>query len=346
MHNKSFTADNQATIIGGRNIGDEYFGASEGVWFEDLDVLAIGSVVQDVSNDFDRYWASESSYPAECMLSPVDPGAVEDLVSAAARITQDPAAAGYIQALRDAKLIQELLRGSLDLEWATVHMISDDPAKGLGEVAPEALMAHWLARGIGESVSELQLVSPYFVPTAMGTKALAALAKRGVAIEILTNSLAATDVAAVHAGYAKRRQALLEAGITLYEMRRFAPQPERHKSAGPFRSSASSLHAKTFAVDGSRVFVGSFNFDPRSVNLNTELGFVIESTALAQQINAAFDTAIPAHAYQVRLSAAGDVYWLECQGGELRRHDTEPQTRFWQRAWVAFLSILPIEWLL
>ncbi|HEY9281011.1 MAG TPA: phospholipase D family protein [Eoetvoesiella sp.] len=346
MHNKSFTADNQATIIGGRNVGDEYFGATDGVLFADLDVLAVGPVVNEVSNDFDRYWASDSSYPVTTVLPYVDSAELKKLATEASLVERNPAAAAYIAALHNSALIHGLMNGTLQFEWATARLVSDDPGKGLALASPDKLLTHELSQIIGNPESELDLVSPYFVPGAAGVDAFAAMAQKGVQIKILTNSLDATDVAAVHAGYAKRRKPLLKAGIHLYEMRRLSPESEKNKNTGPFGSSGSSLHAKTFSVDRSRVFVGSFNFDPRSAKLNTELGLVIESPALAMQIAAAFDKKIRAAAYEVRLSDTGRLYWLEQVNGKSVRHDTEPGTSFWQRAGVKLLSLLPIEWLL
>jgi cardiolipin synthase C len=168
-----------------------------------------------------------------------------------------------------------------------------------------------------------------------------------VKIRIVTNSLEAGDGPYVHSGYAKRRKALLEAGITLYELRRLSPKTKKEKKGGSIGSSSgSSLHAKTFAVDGARIFVGSFNFDPGSAKLNTELGFVIDSPTLAQQSAGTFDNVIPERAYQVHLSDTGQIYWTERRGEESVRFDTEPNTSFWLRAAVWFLSLLPIEWLL
>jgi cardiolipin synthase C len=355
MHNKSFTADNQATIIGGRNVGDEYFDAAEGFLFVDLDVMAVGPVVKDVSKDFDRYWASESSYPADRLLPPADPTLIQELASAASLIERDPAAAAYMEALRRSAFVRELIEGRLALEWAPTRMLSDDPAKGLGLAAPETLLPQKLEDIIGEPAAEVALVSAYFVPGAAGTDTLVALAQRGVRVRVLTNALEATDVAVVHAGYAKWRKALLEAGVTLYEFRRLSSDAGTNQRAGlvgGFGSSASSgssasgLHVKTLGVDRARVFIGSFNFDPRSATLNTEMGFVIDSPALAQRIADAIDSTIPANAYEVRLSDSGELYWLERRGEQLVRHDTEPGTGFWQRVGIWFLSLLPIEWLL
>jgi putative cardiolipin synthase len=269
-----------------------------------------------------------------------------EIAAAALLIERDPAAAAYTNALRNSSFVRELIQRSLPLEWAAACMVSDDPAKGLGLAAPGAFVFQKLKEIIGESATKVELVSAYFVSTVAGVDAFVALAERGVKIRILTNSLAATDVLVVHAGYAKRRKPLLEAGTTLYELRRLSPGIAKNKSAGPMGSSGSSLHSKTFAVDRSRVFIGSFNFDPRSAELNTEMGFVIESPALAQKIEARFNSSVPANAYEVRLSDAGKLYWIERRAEESVRHDTEPGTSFWQRAGVWFLSMLPIEWLL
>ena len=164
----------------------------------------------------------------------------------------------------------------------------------------------------------------------------------------LTNSFEATDVAVVHAGYAKRREDLLEAGVALYELRSLAPDTAsaaRHL-AGSSGSSVASLHAKTFSVDRARVFIGSFNFDPRSAHLNTEMGFIIESPALAQRIRESLERGVPARAYEVRLSDTGELYWIERRDGAGVRHDAEPGTNLWQRLAMALLALLPVEWLL
>ncbi|OPY90918.1 MAG: putative cardiolipin synthase YbhO [Syntrophus sp. PtaU1.Bin208] len=346
MHNKSFTADNQATIVGGRNVGDEYFGAAEGTLFVDLDVLAVGTVVRDVSAEFDAYWASGSSYPVDRLLPSADPVRLAQLESVAVRIEQDPVAADYMNALHDTSFLRELVEGRLALEWDVTQMVSDDPAKGLGLAAPEAILPEKLRRIIGEPEAEVVLVSAYFVPTAAGVNAMVSMAARGVAIRVLTNSLEATDVGAVHAGYAKWRRRLLKAGIVLYELRRLSPVRRKKQRVGSFGRSGMSLHAKTFSVDRSHIFIGSFNFDPRSANLNTEMGFVINSPLLAQRIAALCENRIAANSYQVSLSETGKLCWIEQRPREVLRHETEPGTTLWQRAGVHLLSLLPIEWLL
>ena len=345
MHNKSFIADRQASIIGGRNVGDEYFDAGQGVSFVDLDVLAIGPVVKDVSADFERYWASDSSYPAERVLARVSQTAIAEVTAAAARVERDPAAVAYMQAIANSKYVQQVLAGELPFEWSTVQMVSDNPAKGLGLAKDEELMWTRLKQVLQTPRLELELVSPYFVPGEEGVEYFSALARQGIKVTILTNSLAATDVAAVHSGYARRRKPMLEAGVDIFEMEpefSFAPT----KAHGALGSSNASLHAKTFSIDRSRVFVGSFNFDPRSQRLNTELGFVIDCPAIAQSIADAFASIIPARAYQVRLSAAASLQWVEQRDGEEIVYDQEPRAGFALRAFVGVLSVLPIEWLL
>jgi len=350
MHNKSFTADNEVTIVGGRNVGDQYFGAPGGVMFVDVDVLAVGPVVKAVSNIFDQYWASESSYPVERLLPKADSDAFAELASAISRVQNAPATEEYVSAVRDSSLIRELVAGQLSLEWAATRVISDDPAKGLGLAAPEALMLHKLKQVIGTPSSELNLVSPYFVPGAAAVAAFTALAKQGVQIRVLTNSLEATDVVSVYAGYAKSRKPLLQAGVQLYEIPRLLPDAVRQfKSDGrkPSGSSKSGLHAKTFSVDQARIFVGSFNLDPRSEKLNTEMGFIIESPTLARRISHTFLHTVPDNTYQLGLSDSGHLYWIKRlkEGGQLQ-YEVSPGTTFLQRAGVWFISLLPIDWLL
>jgi putative cardiolipin synthase len=343
MHNKSFTADNQVTIIGGRNVGDEYFGATDGVLFADLDVLAIGPVVREVSNDFDRYWSSDSAFPASLLLAPAKPDAIAAIYARAARVQRDRRAAQYMDAVKRSTFVGQIERSALPLEWAATRMISDPPEKVLGHSTDRELLPAKLRNLFGQPARELDLVSPYFVPGTHGVEAFASLTRRGVRVRVLTNALEATDVPIVHAGYAKRRRALLQNDVNLWELRSVGDT--RPPSAPGFGSSGASLHAKTFAVDRARIFVGSFNFDPRSAELNTEIGFVIESPALARRLSEAFDGNVPVNAYELRLARDG-IQWVERRGKTSAVHDAEPRTPRWKRIAVALLSALPIEPLL
>lgn len=353
MHNKSFTVDNQVTVIGGRNIGDEYFGVHDGALFIDLDVLAAGPVVRDVSDDFDRYWSCASAYPIDRLVPAAEQTRLSGITSRASLIEHDPKAREYIDAVHHSPFVAQLLHSELPFEWVPVQMLSDDPAKGLGLAPKEKLLLNKLQQVFGEPRQTLGLVSGYFVPTRAGVQAFTELARRGVYIHIMTNALSATDIGIVHAGYAKRRKPLLRAGISLYEMRRppqdGRPRRRRRRGSGSgslLRRSGSTLHAKTFTVDGERVFVGSFNFDPRSFHLNTELGFLIRSPTLAQQIERAFEELIPENAYEVRLSERGELYWIERDKDFTIRHQHEPESSRLRRAGITLLSWLPIEWLL
>ena len=345
MHNKSFTVDNEVTIVGGRNVGDEYFGADQELSFIDLDVLAVGPVVQDVSADFGRYWESASSAPVARVIRAAQPESLAALTASCERAEREPEAQAYIEAVARRRFVQELLAGDLPLEWVPVHLVSDDPAKGLDRVSRKELLAVRLRQVIDTPAAELDLISAYFVPGRHATASFAGLARGGVRVSVLTNSLEATDVAAVHAGYARRRKPLLAAGVTLFELKRTGSgrSGKDHRFGG---SSSSSLHTKTFSVDRLRLFVGSFNFDPRSRRLNTEMGFIIESSALAGGIADAFINSIPDRSYTVRLNRSGALEWVEWSDGREIVHAHDPGTSIWLRAGVKLLSLLPIEWLL
>ena len=359
MHNKSFSADNQATIIGGRNVGDHYYAVNDEGLFADLDVLAIGPAVGEVSSQFDRYWSSASAYPADRILPDVPPERVAELRTAAVRAERDPQARAYLDAIRDLPLVEAMTAGKLPMVWAPVRLVSDDPIKALGRGGKAVTLWAALQRAIGKPERKLALVSGYFIPTAAGAGVFPRLARQGVDVSVLTNAFEATDVTLVHAGYAKRRKALLKAGIRLFELKAGSGEnglasktPNLLGSgsgtgqSGKAPSSKSTLHAKTFAIDDARLFVGSFNFDPRSMNINTELGFLIESRELAGQLHGAFDAGIPQRAYEVIQTPEGELAWIERQGARVIRHDVEPGTTAFDRAATGFMAMLPIEWLL
>jgi putative cardiolipin synthase len=347
MHNKSFTADNQVTIVGGRNVGDEYFGAGHDVLFVDFDVMAIGPVVNDVSVDFDRYWRSESAVPLDKVLSPASEECLKTVAESCERAVNSPDAEAFIEAVAQQKLMRDLVEQHLTFEWALTRMVSDDPSKGLGRAKVKELLWSRLRTIVGEATSELYIVSPYLVPGKPGSRQFRALAKRGVKVSVLTNSLEATDVAAVHAGYSKYRKSMLRAGVTLFELKRMSPAPTGHRALmGSSGSSRSSLHAKTFAIDQSRMFVGSFNFDPRSARLNTELGFVIESPEMARRLASVFAEGLPNRAYAVRLRKHGLLEWTERRDGREIVYEREPGAGLGLRLVVWIFSLLPIEWLL
>ena len=302
-------------------------------------------MVDAVSTDFDRYWASGSAYPVEQILPEVTPDHLTQLAERAALIERNSKAASYVSAVARSSFIRQLLDGDLSMGGLRPAWSPTTPPR-VGQGSESGLLTWQLSQILDRPAQSVVLISPYFVPTAAGVESFTALARRGVDVRILTNSLDATDVSAVHAGYAKRRRDLLAGGVRLFEMRRLSPHQQRNESAGPFGSSGSSLPAKTFAVDGQRIFVGSFNFDPRSANLNTELGFVIDSPVLAQRVHDMFEYHIPGTAYEVRLDDSGALHWIEQIDDQTIRHTREPNTGLFKRLSIHMLALLPIEWLL
>lgn len=346
MHNKSMTADGALTILGGRNVGDEYFAAGSGFEFVDLDVIAIGGVVRDVVASFDKYWRSGSSYPVSWLAGPATETDLSRLAALGQTVAATVQARRYAATLPHRHYIDELLEGRLVLVWAPAAVVVDPPEKALQRIdAERTLIERMRALRGGRARGELDLVSPYFVPLDAGSRHLADLASRGARVRILTNALEATDVAAVHAGYAKHRRELVEAGVQLYEMRRLHAGPATQWSTRG--SSSASLHAKTIAMDGRWLFIGSFNYDPRSFVLNTEIGLLVDSPQLARQMSSNLDRVLPGMSYRVQLDADGGLQWVEQrQDGTQVHHPREPNVGAGQRLLVGFLSLLPIDSLL
>jgi putative cardiolipin synthase len=349
MHNKSFIVDGRAAIVGGRNIGNEYFGAGDKVPFKDLDVIAVGAAVDELSAQFDLYWNSASAYPSRLVLVPTrapDAAALDARLDAAAA---DPVSTQYLERVRNTPLLKELDEHHLPVEWVDAVVVRDDPAKTLTpDPDHEMLALTQVLQVMGVPQVSFDLISPYFVTGAKGTEALEALVKRGVRVRVLTNSYEATDVAIVHSGYAKRRCELARAGVQLYELKPEVTGPaSRGMQKASSDSSAASLHAKTFQVDDQHMFVGSFNFDPRSALINTELGLVMHSPAYARRLDAVFNDSAPRNAYLVHARSEGAcVEWIEqTDAGEVRYED-EPHTTALSRMWLEFLMLLPIDWLL
>jgi putative cardiolipin synthase len=349
MHNKSFTVDNQYTVVGGRNIANEYFGADTGVGFMDIDVMATGAVVPDVSKEFDIFWNSASAYPAAGFVGAPGPDGAAMLQAKFAAMHEDPVALAYLKAVSGTPLIAELANPKAAFEWIIAQVVYDDPAKTLDTTdRTDVLLFPKMIKKLGRPERTVDIVSPYFVPGDDGAAMLTDLARRGVNVRVLTNSLAASDESVVHAGYMKHRKDLLQAGVALYELKPTAAtgllKPEDKFGA----AHVAGLHGKTYAVDRSRIFVGSFNFDQRSARLNTEMGLVLNSPVLAGQLSAFFDESVPLTAYEVRLSTDGNgLVWIErTKSGEVKHYDADPDTSGFKRWWVEFLSTLPIDWLL
>ena len=353
MHNKSFTVDNMFTIVGGRNIGDAYFDAGNDVHFRDLDVLAIGPVVEETSRVFDEYWNSDSAFPVTAYTN--KRATARNLSHARAALQGDArrfAESDYAQAMLDTLPGGASADRHGDWDWGVARVVADDPSKADPGTDRRALhIGHDIRAMLDAATSNVQIVSPYFVPGRKGTSYLQGVAARGVSIAVLTNSLAATDETEVHAGYSRYRRDLLESGIALYELR---PMPGVQPKDAHGTSSGVSLHAKTLVVDGREVFVGSMNMDPRSRSLNTEMGIVVDSPALAAKITRFFAQATqPENAFRVDLApkdgeplSRAPLRWTARDDGRTVTFDHDPDTSAARRAEVDLLKLLPIESLL
>jgi putative cardiolipin synthase len=345
MHNKSFTVDGAVTVVGGRNIGAEYFAAREDVNFGDLDLLGFGPVARDVGIAFDVYWNDALAAPvADLVRPPRNPYAsLESLRARNAAALEDLEASDYGEALR-CTLLDRLQGMEGGVEWAPAHVVFDPPGKIRGEVAPGQVagpLATSLLQAVGRAERELLVVSPYFVPLAGGVELLAATRARGVRSIVLTNSLASSDVVAVHSGYAPFRIPLLRRGVELFEARNDA------RMAGPIRAGAarshSSLHAKIFVVDRRRLFVGSFNWDPRSVSINTEMGILVDSPVLARRVAELVTALLPSAAWRVGEADSGRLRWSREEAGREIVATREPGAGFWRRLLAVILGWLPIR---
>jgi len=343
MHNKSFTVDNQITLIGGRNIADEYFGAREDAKFGDLDVLAIGPIVQEVSNMFDTYWSHETALPAGAFVKELeDPeAALNELRARLEESRQEIIQSKYAEAVRS-QVFRYVESHEELFEWSTYQLVVDSPDKGIkakskaGEVE---LITTPLVESLRSAEKELVLISPYFVPLKGGIEGLSELQARGVDVTVITNSLAANNQFTVHGGYAPSRKPLVGAGVKIYEVR-----PDADVSGTEFVNASgakATLHTKSFIVDRSHVFIGSFNFDPRSANLNTELGVIIHNPDLAEQYLKTIDQRLKHNTYEVFLNEKGKVRWRGYVDGEEVIYDKEPDTTWGQRFSAGFARIVP-----
>ncbi|WP_149738154.1 phospholipase D family protein [Rhizobium sp. RU20A] len=343
MHNKAFIADGRIAIMGGRNIGDAYFDADEDTNFRDLDIWMIGKAVADAGGMFDRYWNSPVVLPIGSLRTP-RPKYLGRLRADLAELADRPAARLLLSDIEaSGEDASPPLTPEAALHWcADVEVLADPPEKAL-----MARRSNWIFRDLMPAMmaakDRLRIVSPYFVPGVDGTSALTDLTDKGVRVEVLTNSLAATDVAAVHGGYARYRRRLLRGGVALFELKadHVPGDPRRIKIFG---SRTASLHSKAFTVDGERGFVGSVNFDPRSVSLNTETGVLFSHRALVAEVDGIIDIEMaPDSAFALSLHR-GLIRWRDAgEGGRPRTLYREPEAGRIRRLTAAVIRFLPVE---
>ncbi|GLU32341.1 phospholipase D family protein [Trinickia caryophylli] len=360
MHNKAMIADGAVAIVGGRNLGDEYFSASPKLQFRDLDVLAAGPIVAKASASFDQFWNSALAYP----VAALDKGsyATEDLRSARDALRthwRTEAQAVGARPLTTAPLAARIAQHGLGLVWAPAQFLVDSPRKvtdldGTYRSPPMQRLAQLL----GDARHEVLILSPYFVPHDAGVRLLGTLTHRGVRVIVVTNSMASTDAVAVQAGYNPYRIPLLENGVELYE---FQPLQRERSRFFAGSNSRSSLHAKAYVIDRRKLVIGSMNFDPRSAHLNTELALFIDSEQLANQVASLIVRATsPDVSYRVtlatpeenaRLRALGaPVSGLEWSGDEhngsvsyRRTWSLDPEAGFVRNLLTGFFRLLPID---
>ncbi len=335
MHNKLFVADNAIAITGGRNIGDEYFTRDRTYDFVDLDVIAAGAIVSQLSDSFDKFWNSKYAYPISSVDAPV-PTEPEPALSA---VGTGPEGANF--------LARELDAGKLNLDWEPATVLADKPVKIASEASPaeEETIANNIAALVRSAKKDVLIISPYFVPGDKGVALMRRLVERGVHIRILTNSLATTDAPIVHIGYSRYRLPLVKMGVDLRELRPKigGPRPRIH----PFGSSSASLHAKALVIDGKTVFIGSLNMDARSAHTNTELGILFHSTAIAAQVDALFDEISKYGSYRVKQIGHSDkLEWIGSGPGVERIWYHDPDTTFLQRFALKLLTPFAPEELL
>ena len=350
MHNKLWIADNAAAVMGGRNLADTYFDAASETAFSDLDVLATGAVVREISSSFDHFWNSEWAIPIEAFVRTSATTEEKDGAMAAMAARAETFRAGaYAQSLRANELGRQIRSGTLPMVPVSATALFDAPGDSPAQGLEKQRSIFPALRKIVESAErEVIMVSPYFVPSERSLEVLCALTQRGVRVRILTNSLASSDVPVVHAAYARYRPRLLVCGVEVFELR---PAVEPSGRAKKGLSSGFSLHAKAAVVDRQLVLLGSMNLDPRSRQLNTEVALKIDSAAFGQEVGRLFDEATaPEQVFRVGLDDPADassaLHWETWEAGQSTRYTMEPLASPWRRFFTPILGALTPEELL
>ncbi|WP_220635042.1 phospholipase D family protein [Georgfuchsia toluolica] len=355
MHNKLLVIDNTVALVGGRNIGDQYFQIDPDSQFADDDVFAAGPVAQGLSRTFDEYWNSALSIPAEALSGKKTSHAAlndhrEVLSDQGQQLKKD--GVDYAKRVANGEPLNGMISGRLPLVWAHAQLVCDSPDKK--KVENGAMVGRLMHRAVADATgavqSELLMVTPYLIPGKEGMQLFKGLRQRQVRVRILTSSLESSTVLPSQAGYMHYRVPLLEEGVELYEIRSLLGNARGSgQTASMSRYGNYSLHAKLFVFDRKKLFIGSMNFDQRSMHLNTEIGLIIDSPELAQQVTARFDAMVqPANSYMLALRPNGSggrssLVWRTQEDGKVVEYDIEPARSNWQRFNVNILSLLPMD---
>jgi putative cardiolipin synthase len=336
MHNKSMVVDNRVAFIGGRNLADHYFGVHESGNFRDMEIITSGPIVSEISAAFDNYWNDEWSFPADLVIKHVESADVPEVRLVAAAETVDLHIEEE-QKERQAKWL-EIAMGAAA---GTTRLIIDEPPDDNPALAGEApvQLSHDIFRLIDEAASEIRIVSAYLIPTDEFEAAVERAEDRGVNVHLLTNSIQSNNHITAHSAYSKHIERLVDHGADLHEVRADADDRHRYMLA-PVEEKQLGLHAKLMVIDGSKVFIGSANFDARSLRINTEVGLLIESEELGRQVLEAIAPDFsPQNAWHVRRSESGHIQWVSAD--EILDH--QPAASFMQRIEDWFFAHLPIE---
>jgi putative cardiolipin synthase len=332
MHNKSFTVDGHVTIVGGRNIAGEYFEMNPAVDFWDFEILSFGGLIAEVGDSFDDFWNHELSVPMEALKEHLDQ---EELEGLRQNISGWQRKHPSDEATREG-IIAGLLEKRLQPYFAEAHVISDHPDKLVNPVSREfQTLASSLGALMSSADEEVIVFSPYFIPNAGLAERLVELQQSGVRVDILTNSLASTNHVAVHSGYKRYRKRLVEGGVGVFEVSAGA--------ANPGTDITTTLHTKAILFDRRWLFVGSLNVDPRSIDINTEMGLILDAPELTRDLYDAAAATVRKYAYKVALSDKGKVEWRALRDGEIITVKKEPETSWWRRFKAGFYGVLPIE---
>ncbi|WP_051303440.1 phospholipase D family protein [Psychromonas aquimarina] len=346
MHNKTFTVDSSISILGGRNIGDQYYGAHSDVAFGDLDIAFTGGVVQEVQTSFDLYWNSEITYGIN-LLNDYQPSKndLKEVGQTLQSFIEEHRDSQYAQALRENDLISLVKKDIVNEYTGNAEVLYDDPLKVVSSrEKTEYHLTPKLRPYVNNAKDELVIVSPYFVPGDEGVALFGDLVKKGVTVRILTNSMKSNDVTIVHSGYSKYRKALLALGVELYEVdsTRIDVLKKYTDKAASSTASKLTLHAKYFVIDRKVTFIGSMNLDPRSRSENTEIGVIAESEKLGAFIVKDFDSIVKDGAFKLSLKE-GEIIWTQKDGDEIRTYNNDPYSSWWDRFKNGFLQWLPVE---
>jgi putative cardiolipin synthase len=338
MHNKSFTVDNSISVVGGRNIANEYFQLKDDSVFIDFDILAIGPIAADISASFDQYWNHSRAVPIDQFIKDRKKEDLETVREEIAEEFDGIYDTVYEQAL-ESRLLQDLISGRQPLFIGPAEVLADEPDKLVKEIDEAHMkLAQELRNVLLRAEKEIIFISPYYVPGKRGLEALRGHVDRGVRVVILTNSLASTNHVAVHSGYSRYRRDVVETGAELYEARANAARELGDSEEGP---ETLTLHTKAILVDRRYVFIGSLNLDPRSIAINAEMGLFIDCEPMVEGFAQGIDEALSTFSYRVRLDDKGRLEWHGRINGQEVIETKEPLSSAWRRFKAWFLKIAP-----